>query len=76
MSTVRSQEGSLPSVERGINSFLYSLHASARYTGHFRQTVIAHPVDNGVMIKSVGALLVIGKLKQGLNRSCAQSLII
>lgn len=37
------------------------LRTNDRYTGHFTQTVIAHPQDNGVMIKSVGALLVIGK---------------
>ncbi|CAM9343933.1 unnamed protein product [Laminaria digitata] len=32
------------------------------YTGHFSQTVIAHPKDHGAMIKSVGALLVIGSI--------------
>lgn len=36
-----------------------------RYTGHFTQTVSAHPQDNDVMIKSVGALLVIGKQQRG-----------
>ncbi|CAM9173677.1 unnamed protein product [Ectocarpus sp. 12 AP-2014] len=32
------------------------------YTGHFTQTIIAHPEDKGVMIKSVGALLVTGSI--------------
>ncbi|CAM9091506.1 unnamed protein product [Hapterophycus canaliculatus] len=32
------------------------------YTGRFNQTVLAHPGGNGVMIKSVGALLVIGSI--------------
>ena len=35
--------------------------ASNRYTGHFSQTITAHPKDHGAMIKSVGTLLVIGE---------------
>ena len=34
---------------------------SARYTGHFAQTVVAHPQDSGVIITCVGSLLVVGE---------------
>lgn len=37
------------------------LYAFNRYTGHFTQTVVAHPEDSSIIIKSVGALLVIGE---------------
>lgn len=61
VSTVRKE---VPSqVEDGAESLLFQRDASTRYTGHFTQTVMVHPIDTGMMIKSVGALLVIGKCR-------------
>ncbi|CAM9464894.1 unnamed protein product [Scytosiphon promiscuus] len=39
------------------------------YTGHYSQTVLAHPGGSNVMIKSVGALLVIGSMTDSHRQS-------
>lgn len=47
-----------------ICSFLHLMMATflTRYTGHFPRTVLAHPQDAKVIVKGVGALLVIGEM--------------
>ncbi|CAM9617784.1 unnamed protein product, partial [Discosporangium mesarthrocarpum] len=50
-----------PQAFEGIEDMLELEHVIG-YTGHFLQTALAHPLDNDVIIKSVGALLVIANV--------------